>query len=739
MREISRALQSDLASSADWSSALALRLAKLKALIENPTCAPNAFEVAQVFEHCVADREGAVAGYVLCYRADSRRLDALARARAISVEVGDFATTARLSRLQYKQDANPWHLADEGVAWLDAGQPDRAVKPLMAASRKLPDSDYVNSALRTARREWPSVRHEVARLMQKADAAETYEEASDSVLQAARMLRMLQTNPISLEKLLLASLKHDPENASALGLLEQRLSHVEDRGAIMEVYEDRLATRDSLAERVEELRRAGMCMYRNVTFRVLGVRLVHRALQVAYKGKLSEIPGHLAMISVLRQHYEHAGHVGKLLEIIEKALDLPLPEIDLQFLALQGLDLTLHQLKDEESARAYADLASGFVSNHPLVAEARGQRLVGQADFSLPMAVPVTDANGAVFLDSVAVETPAPMVGQPESLRDQLSTAANSQATTNSSHKDFPLVGRDAADGLPESLDLEHLPEHVPAAEEFGLVELPEAPLEAKQPLKFQQQAPQDFIELSEAEPIDFVDLEEVHPETEPIDFVDLDEEESLDFVELEEPQAEPAQAVEPVQPPAPVKPPTPVKPAEPVRGPQPVASRVSKRPSDIEVGWFAAGAESARQPAPESAPPAKATLGKISLIPRAAMSALKRAGVERNKLPADAQHRAPRLAMPISIEFQLGEERSSALTRELSLTGAYLITSVKIPLMQMLELAVQIPISCDSMRSETMLIRAKVVRAAVGGYGVAFDAPSDEFKTRLTELMSQQ
>ncbi|MCP4444295.1 MAG: hypothetical protein GY811_02980 [Myxococcales bacterium] len=374
MREISRALQAALACSADWSKTLSERLERLKELIENPACSVNAFEVAQVFEHCVADREGAIAGYVLCYRADPKRIDALARARAICVEIGDFATTARLSRLQYKQDSDPMHLTDEGIAWLDAGQPDRAVKPLMAAARKMPDVHHVQSALRTARREWPSVRHEVARLLQEADQADTCEGASDSVLQAARMLRMLQTNQVSLEKLLLASLAHNPENASALGLLEVRLSHLEDKEALLEVYEARLEARATHRERVEELRRAGMCVCWHPAYRALGVRLIHRALQVAYKENLSDIPGHLAMLAILRKHYKQAGNSGKLLEIIEHALDGPLPEIDLQYLALEGLDVTMNVIGDENSARTYAELASGFTPQHPLVVGLQDER-----------------------------------------------------------------------------------------------------------------------------------------------------------------------------------------------------------------------------------------------------------------------------------------------------------------------------------------------------------------------------
>ena len=740
MTGISQALQTALIGSSTldisaWEELLSSKLVELKAGMHLPSCAPQAFEVAQAFEHCVVGGNGAITGYVLCYRADPSRLDALARACQLSEEAGDFATKARLARLQYKQDGDVRHLVVEGIAWLDARQPDRAVKPLTKASREFPDSDVVASALRTARREWPKVREEVARVMEIARRADSPQRASNSILQAARMLGMLQTNQVSLEKLLLAALAKDPENGSALGMLEQQLAHLEDPDAILGVYEARLANRRTAHAHVDELRRAGMRLFGNGHHHSLGVRLVHRALSVAYQNQLTAIPGHLGMLSLMREHYEDAQMLDKFLEVIESALAHPLPEFDVQYLALQGLEVSLLHLGDEESARAYATLATAFAPRHPLVVQARERGLVGASEASLDVSVrqdavafdAVADSGVGelAFLDSLDLAPAPPLIGQQVSLHDQLSAASKA------------ADGRERA--LELSLDLEAAPaasetfSEPPQVEEaeFGLVDLEESEPEFDDALDFVE-LPDDGLDTDA--PLDLVELPELELELE----LELDD--SLDMVELPDEAEVAAESPEawPAPRPAPKPPKRTPTPAPIAAAPKAAPIAAAPKAAPIAAAPKAAPVAAAPKAAPIAAPKPAAALGKISLIPASAMSALRRSAQHRNK-EKNAQPRPTRLTIPITIEFRLGDELQSISTRDVSEKGAFLITAIEIPMDAVLDLEVKMPVSYDSLRTETMRLEAKVERSSAAGYAVLFVAPTQEFKTRLTELISQQ
>ena len=65
---------------------------------------------------------------------------------------------------------------------------------------------------------------------------------------------------------------------------------------------------------------------------------------------LYEIVWNLAMVGVLREHCEAANLLQEFLALVDSGLALPLPEIDLLFLSLQGLQVAWRLLHDEESA-----------------------------------------------------------------------------------------------------------------------------------------------------------------------------------------------------------------------------------------------------------------------------------------------------------------------------------------------------------------------------------------------------
>ena len=54
---------------------------------------------------------------------------------------------AKIAKLQYQQTKDPEFCLSEGFAWLDAGEPNRAVKPLLIAQTAYPDRPDLRFAL----------------------------------------------------------------------------------------------------------------------------------------------------------------------------------------------------------------------------------------------------------------------------------------------------------------------------------------------------------------------------------------------------------------------------------------------------------------------------------------------------------------------------------------------------------------------------------------------------------------
>ncbi len=370
--------------SLDWEKSLLSLLQTIKndRRLENKSA--QAMALAESLEHCVPDRSHAIAAYVLCYKFDNSQLQALNRARELSIERSDFATAARLSRVHYQQSQDPQLLHLEGIAWLDDGNPDRALAPLVEALRYFPDSEELQCELLCARQEWPDARAEIARLKGVAIDADSGEVAARALLQAARTMRMLNCNQGEMDKYLLTAFKADPENSSTLGLLERRLPHLAYPDAFWAIWEERIDKRTTASEAVEEQRRLATMLCLCETYRDLGLRVAQRALEEAYDSELVHIPGHLALHSLLFGYCEEAKLTNEYLKLIDRGLELPLPRLDQLFLCVQGLVLTLNS-GDDSGAASYAKMVQAIAPQHPLVATALERELIDESVLVLPI------------------------------------------------------------------------------------------------------------------------------------------------------------------------------------------------------------------------------------------------------------------------------------------------------------------------------------------------------------------
>lgn len=388
MQTNSEAIYDLLGSSSDWEKTLVERLEYIKQNRALSSRSDEAELLARTLEHVVPDRSHAIAAYVLCFSLDNSQIQALQRGSELSIERSDFSTAARLNRVEYKQSGDPALLVREGIAWLDAGEPDRAVPPLLEALDHYPESEELRCALECARQEWPDVRAEISRLKLLASQAESGPDAARSLLQAARTMMMLNCNPGVLDKYLLTAFKADPEHTSTLGLLERRLAHLAYPDAFWAICEERVDNRTSALGAVEELRRMAMRLCTCQPYRYLGLQVIQQALDEAYESELTHIPGHLAMHTLLFEYCEEAQLTNEYLNLIDRGLELPLPRLDQLFLSLQGLVLTLN-MDDELGARNYARMVQSLAPNHPLVGVALERGLIenrSSADISIGFA-----------------------------------------------------------------------------------------------------------------------------------------------------------------------------------------------------------------------------------------------------------------------------------------------------------------------------------------------------------------
>ncbi len=719
MHELSESLHSLFQNSTDWEEALLARMESLKKQSGVPGCAEDAFELGRAFEHCARDRKSAITAYVLCYGADPQRLDSLARARQIVQELGDFVTNARLARLLYRKTGNPNWLVVEGVAWLDAGHVDRAIKPLLSAKTQLPDSPEIETALRSAKQEWPDVRVEIERLKTEAQNAPTEAAAAEALVQAVRVLRMLKTSWEIIEQYLLAAFTRDPENLSALGMLEHRLDDLRDHNAFMKGCERRIVSRKDPVEHVDELRRLGARLSAHEKYRGLGVRLTYRALDLAYRNRLQTIPGHVAMIALFREYCQEAQLFSKFLALVELGLELPLPEVDLLYLALQGLEVATQYTNDRQCTKTYAELVCRFAPSHPMAIMARAQGLAAPTSGGLggydPTA-PILEVEDTVFLDMIDRAEPPIETARPPNVREQLAAAQlrNEQAQKNTLEL--------------EPVDLEDRPapsSDVTPSREPELVTMDCLPTDTLERIEVPATPEKEALTLAEPAHVSLVPApaELLAPEALGLSVMD----EATPVPDTEAPRR-PSTKTAPSPLAAPPKvAPKKDKPRKPVRE---VGSSL------VDEGWDL-GID-ATQPGATAPPTKKKALGRISLIPKSAIAALKTSAVKRATPREGAIFRATRVQIPVSVEFTVAGKEHRAVARDLSETGAFLVTAQLLSQGTLLDMVILLPISRDSLREERMTLKAKVVRCVDEGYGVVFVDPSQEFRTGLKKLIEQ-
>lgn len=428
------------------------------------TGAAAAIDLGQALELAEPNRVHAVEMYLLAWRAARQHPRALERAYELCLELAQLPTAAKIARILYLETRQPQHARREGLAWLDAGEPDRAVRALMAATRDDPGDEIAALALATARHEQPDLRAEVVALRDRA-AATRGELAAELLLGAARLARILGADD-HYGALVCAAVKAWPVHEGAFGLCESWLAARNASIDLASMYRARVAVDPGAA--LEVMRRAGTRWVLSKTQIGLGVQLLTRCLERGYDGD-QPIPGHLATLALLRRFAELAGAEPELLNLIGRGLARAHSRAEIAALAGVGLDIAWGRLRDPRLAHPVAAILGELARHHPALVS-----YCDEGGMAMGQAMSHKRKRGVVYLDEL---TRPPTSPEPESLLD---LAAIEEAP------DRPPVSIDtaAADDLAIELEVEELEEEgaIPEAPIADHLYIPVPPIVARPP-----------------------------------------------------------------------------------------------------------------------------------------------------------------------------------------------------------------------------------------------------------------
>ncbi len=193
-------------------------------------------------------------------------------------------------------------------------------------------------------------------------------------------------------------------------------------------------------------------------------------------------------------------------------------------------------------------------------------------------------------------------------------------------------------------------------------------------------------------------------------------------------------------QPPAPPPPPSPAPPPPPSPAPPPPPPPPSPAPPPSPPR----PATTAYEPPAAPLPPEPAV---VRLKPRTAPAELpdeaitalrtgnRKPGLPTSPpIPAQAARVAERVVVPADVEIRLGTETVSAILRDLSTTGVYLVTERELEVDMVVTLAIELPTPgvLDVTRYE---VAARIVRRAYTGYGMLLVDPSPALVAAIAAL----
>jgi hypothetical protein len=429
----------------DWRAALPRIVEHLSELPDDRVRA--GLDLGAAFEHIEPDRYHAIIAYQL---AGPQRDGG--RSRQLALEIGWWQAEGRLATVDLQASGSAEALIAACRSLIDGGKADAASRLLEEhpGAGKHPTVAGLRAELEGRTGEWKTYAASAKRLRGSA--------AADTFVTAARLARTDRAKDWG--RHLEAALEADPQHAVAAAMLMDLAVASEDDKLVFDLMRIRclgidgfeyseavraIATRLLLADPAHH---AGM-----------GRRLAKVAIERAYGATLSEIPGHIALWTLLDAAAAQDGTRTELLPLIMRGLAGPIPDFDRTWLAALGAAICV-EAGSTETAHAYAAVLAEHAPSHPIVRE-----LLADAD---------VEEDLGDDLELLEEDAQAPAVDDllPDDL--EIDLAPLSMMTRAPSHGDveprfdprFLDVSVPVLDDLPRTTRLPHmaLPDRAPAS-----------------------------------------------------------------------------------------------------------------------------------------------------------------------------------------------------------------------------------------------------------------------------------
>ncbi len=703
----------------DWRAALERLAVQLASSEHGAQSHRAAVELGRASEYIEPDRRRTIAVYELAGPGGD-----LGRARELAVEVGWWSARARLTLAARSVDPDPRLLLDEAESWWDAGQPDLCA--LALAGVRDSDSERAGElrALVAARELTDYAAEAVARAVSSAGSA-----AADAYVMAARFSRAAGRME-DMTRWLESALVAHPGHGAAASCLLALARDGRDPEPIQRYLRLRLENAD-LTTWIDRMRAAALALIETEQHRGFGLRLLRQALERAYEAQHMNVPGHLAMWTVLAAHASADGTRRELLPLVIGALQSSQQDVDRVWLGALATEISLRDAGHAVVAGAYAEIVAEHAPEHPIVRE-----------------LVATVAATAPVEDKPVSSAPVPQAAVTAARLEESIDVDIDLDETYAEAAEASLV---EADLLEDDGDASPVPMPVPVPVPVPVTTVREPPKYAPMPQK--KPAP-----VPAAKPVAQPVAEPPKPATvqalpkEPIAKPAPLARQPIAKLEPAKPEpakpetTKPIPTVEAAKPAAPVKPSiapaSMAKPATEVKPASIVPASLGKTSSMIPTVMTKPAAAtpnkskitSAMAPISRLPPEARRPTGANPVL--AALRTVDRPVLPpRAPEPPDASPRARRIAIPIDVCLVLGSgTRIDAHSRDISTSGLFVLSDATLAVGDTLDIELMLP-GEEAFTEEQYRSRARVARKADGGYGIELLAPDAALLAALGAL----
>ena len=318
------------------------------------------FEVAQIAEELVPERERALDLYTRAVDRDPSLQAAHERVRSLARGLGRPELIAELTERQLAQSSDPkWQaelVASLAEAELEMGSAMRALAVLVDWAPSLPRTERIED-LRAAVERTDDWRHEVELAVVSAARAES-REAARLFVRAARTVAAADPADAMQEQLLLRALDRDPRSEDAARLVESLLAGQQRWDALIAHQERRVSSSAGPAIASALCVEFALRWSERWRDRERALAWIEMAL-----AKRAGLP--IAAFVLLRELCAARGDATRFLALVDEGMAAPLPPEVALHAALAAGEVAWRQLGDPELARTYFDRVLLLDPEHP--------------------------------------------------------------------------------------------------------------------------------------------------------------------------------------------------------------------------------------------------------------------------------------------------------------------------------------------------------------------------------------